>query len=78
MGEQFKQLNLNKLDRLYIGFYDKLEKAILEVKAYGKEVYLLTDKILYNRDLNSLKDRIEPVIDMIDGISVSNLGTFQL
>ena len=75
--EQFDQLNLNKLNRLYIGFYDGLKEAVSKAKDQGKEIYILTDKILYNKDLNRLKNRIKPVIDMIDGISVSNLGTFQ-
>jgi putative protease len=75
--EQFKQLNLNKLDRLYIGFYDGLQKAVLEAKEQGKEVYLLTDKILYSKDLDRLKKTIQPVLSLIDGVSVSNFGTLQ-
>ena len=37
----------------------------------------MTDKILYKENLNQLKDFITPLENMIDGISVSNLGTLQ-
>lgn len=75
--EQFQQLDLSKLDRLYIGFQEDLEEAITEAKEKGKEVFLLTDKILYKEDFNGLRARINPVKDLIDGVSASNLGTIQ-
>lgn len=75
--EQFEQLNLNKLDRLYIGFDDSLEETISKVKSEGKEVYLLTDRILYRKDLEVLEDKISPIVNIIDGISVANIGTLQ-
>lgn len=75
--EQFEQLDLNKLDRLYIGFNEDLRSSILAAKKRGKEVYILTDRILYSWDLELLKDKIEEVRDIIDGVSVSNLGTLQ-
>lgn len=74
---QFKQLDLNKLDRIYIGFLDNIEEAILECKKQGIEIYLLTDKIMYGKDLNRLEEEIEGVKELIDGISASNLGTLQ-
>lgn len=74
---QFKQLDLNKLDRIYIGFFDNIEETILECKKQGIEVYLLTDKIMYGEDLNRLGKEIDGVKDLIDGISASNLGTVQ-
>ena len=43
----------------------------------NKEVYLNTDRIMYERDLCILKDRIDSIKDIIDGVSVSNLGTLQ-
>lgn len=74
---QFEQLNLNKLDRIYMGFSDGLEESILKAKEQGKEVYLLTDKILYKEGLEKLKEKIKLVENLIDGVSVSNLGTLQ-
>lgn len=75
--EQFDQLDLNKLDRIYIGFDEDLIESILAAKDKGKEVYILTDRILYSKDLDLLKVKIEQVKDIIDGVSVSNLGTLQ-
>jgi len=75
--EQFDQLDLDKLDRLYIGFDEDLRSCILSAKEKGIEVYLLTDRILYSKELDILKDKIEKVKDIIDGVSVSNLGTLQ-
>ncbi len=75
--EQFKQLDLEKMDRIYIGFYDNLEAVISKVKEYNKEVYIWTDKILYERDLEEMKMIIKPIESLIDGISVSNLGTMK-
>ncbi|NLW22664.1 MAG: U32 family peptidase [Tissierellia bacterium] len=75
--EQFEQLDLKKLDRVYIGFDEGLKEAILEIKKENKEVYLLTDRILYGEDLFRLKERIDPIKDLIDGVSIDNLGTLQ-
>lgn len=75
--EQFQQLDLEKLDRLYIGFYDNLDKVIPAVKAKNKEVFLWTDKILYEEDLNNLTKLINPIVHQLDGISVSNIGTLK-
>lgn len=73
--DQFEQIDLSKLDRIYIGFEEGLEKAIKVVKEAGKEAFLLTDRILYEKDLARLKDRIKPIEGLLDGIVVSNLGT---
>lgn len=75
--EQLDQLDLSKLDRIYIGFDDALKEAILAAKNKGKEVYISTDRILYSKDLDILKAKIEQVKDIIDGVAVSNLGTLQ-
>ncbi|MBZ2175948.1 U32 family peptidase [Schnuerera sp. xch1] len=75
--EQFDKLNLERLDRIYIGFYDDIENSILKAKKKQKEVYLLTDRILYNDHLNDFKKKVETVKDIIDGVAVSNLGTLQ-
>lgn len=75
--EQFNQLDLNKLDRIYLGFYTGLEDVIPKIKDYNKEVYLWTDKILYKKDLDNIGNIIEPIEKSLDGVSVSNLGTLK-
>lgn len=75
--KQFDKLNLNKLDRVYIGFDEDLENSILKVKEKNKEVYINTDRIMYLDDFNKLKSKIDSVKGIIDGVSVSNLGTLQ-
>lgn len=73
--EQFNQLNLDKLDRVYLGFYNDLEEAINKVKNHGKEIYIGTEKILYQKDLEDLGKVLRPIDKLIDGVSASNLGT---
>lgn len=75
--EQFDQLDLEKLDRIYLGFDNDIVSSALKAKEKGKEVYILTDRILYSDNSNLLKEKIEKVKDIIDGVSVSNLGTLQ-
>lgn len=75
--DQFNKLDLNKLDRIYLGFYDELEKIISKIKGYNKEIFIWTDKILYQKNLESLGQIIEPIKNTIDGISVSNLGSLK-
>jgi putative protease len=75
--EQFNQLDLDKLDRIYLGFYDGVNKAVSKAKDYNKEIYLWTDKILYRKDLDNIARVIEPIEKEIDGVSVSNLGTLK-
>ena len=75
--EQFKQIDITKLDRIYLGFYDGIGKAISKVKEYGKEIYLWTDKILYQKDLDNIGSIIESIENDIDGVSVSNLGSLK-
>lgn len=74
---QFHQLDLNKLDRIYLGFYEGLELIANNLKEKGKEVYIWTDKILYNKDLERLYEIIKPIENIIDGISVSNIGSLK-
>ncbi len=74
---QFNQLDLNKLDRIYLGFHEGLEKVVRKVKEHQKEVFLWTDKILYQRELDNISKIIEPIERYIDGVSVSNLGSLK-
>lgn len=75
--EQVKKLNLNKLDRIYLPVKGDLPLMIDEVQGYNLQVFLWTEKILYSHDLEKYKRIIDPVIDRLDGISVSNLGTYE-
>ncbi|MDR7856457.1 DUF3656 domain-containing protein [Tissierella sp.] len=75
--DQFNQLDLDKLDRVYLAFYENLEKAVNKVKEQDKEIYIWTDKILYQEGLDNLGEIIETVEKEIDGISVSNLGSLK-
>lgn len=74
---QFHQLDLNKLDRIYLGFYEGIELIVKNLKEKGKEVYIWTDKILYSEDLERLYSIIKPLEHILDGISVSNLGSLK-
>nr|WP_246566753.1 DUF3656 domain-containing protein [Tissierella simiarum] len=74
---QFNQLNLDKLDRIYLGFYEGLNEVVDRLKNREKEVYIWTDKILYQKDLDRLEKIIKPLENIIDGVSVSNIGTLQ-
>ena len=73
--DQFNQLDLEKLDRVYLDFYDNIEESIKKVKDQGKEIYIGTEKILYQKDLDLLGKAIKPVEGIIDGVSAGNLGT---
>ena len=75
--EQFEQLDLDKLDRIYLGFYDNLDEVIDKINKHQKEIYIWTDKILYQRDLDQIGEKIEPIKNRIHGISVSNLGSLK-
>ena len=74
---QYEQLNKDKLDRVYLGFYHDMDDILYDLKNRGKEIYLWTDKILYTNDLDRLDRIIQPIKDKIDGISASNIGTFE-
>lgn len=68
-------LNLDKLDRLYLPFdlYNKENLDILRKKDI--EIYLWTDNILYEKDIEEIKSKIRK--EDLDGISVSNIGSFE-
>ena len=75
--EKFKQLNLNKLDRIYLNFKSDIKKAISMIKEKNNqiEIYVSTEKIIENNDFIKLKSFLNSIIEDIDGVSVSNLGT---
>lgn len=75
--DQFNQLNLEKLDRVYLDFLNDTEQAVNRVKEKGKEVYLSTEKILYEKDLKHISNILKPVKNLIDGVSASNIGSIR-
>jgi len=75
--KQFDQLDLEKADRVYLGFLDNIDDNINRLKNHKIKAYIWTDKILYSHDLERLLKLIYPIKDNIDGISVSNLGSLQ-
>jgi putative protease len=75
--KQLNQLNLEKVDRIYIGFDDNLKENLGRLKDRGLEAYYWTDKILYEEDLNKLQSVVDDNSEQLDGVSTSNLGTIQ-
>ncbi len=74
--KQFDLLDLNKLDRVYLGFNENLQYAVEKLKNHNKEAYFWTDKILYEKDLKNLSGVLD-TIKGFDGVSVSNLGSLK-
>jgi len=74
---QFNQLDLDKLDRVYLDFSDDIEECIKEVKHYEKEAYIYTDKIINNAEFKSLEKLLDKNISDLNGVSVSNIGTLK-
>ncbi len=73
--EQFKCLDLKKINRIYLNFKKNLLKCIYECQEYNFEVFLSTPKIIENDILKFYDNIINEVgINKLDGISVSNLG----
>ena len=74
---QLKKVNLNKLDRIYLPIIKDLSGMIDYLDKNQVQIYVWTDKILYGDDLKAYSKLIDPNIDRIRGISVSNLGTYE-
>lgn len=74
---QFNQLDLNSLDRIYLEFYDDIEDILNTLNKRDIEVYISTMKILYNEDFKRLDKFLNRYKDLIQGVSVSNLGTLK-
>jgi putative protease len=73
---QFNQINLNKVDRIYFNFDNGLDEAVSKAKELDVEAYFWTDKILYEKGLEKVGNILKRINDF-DGVSVSNLGTLQ-
>ena len=73
---QYDQLDLDKLDRLYLPIDLCNEESIDILNKKGLEVYLWTDSILYEKDIKDIETKLD-ICDGIDGIAVSNIGSFE-
>jgi len=73
----FKQLDLNKLDRIYLPYNEDIENQIKEMRNHNKEVYVYTERVIANDEFNRLGNIFDRIVDQIDGISASNIGTLQ-
>ncbi|WDV47335.1 U32 family peptidase [Clostridiaceae bacterium M8S5] len=69
---QLKQLDLTKVDRLYVRYFDGLDEYLME-HIKDIEVYIRTDRIISNNQIDSVVDKITKIKN-IDGICVSNYG----
>lgn len=76
--EQFRALDLDKLDRIYIGCLEDLDEIIAELDKNEIEKYIWTDKILETANLGHIKLILDEYKDRIDGVSVSNIGSLNL
>lgn len=74
---QFMELDLNKLNRVYLNFNEDIEACIKEIKKHNKEIYLSTEKIIDNMEFCKLDKLFDNVASQIDGISSSNIGTLK-
>ncbi|WP_352417805.1 U32 family peptidase [Proteiniborus sp.] len=72
---QFQQLDISKLDRIYLSYNGSIEDQIKEIKKYKKEIYIATEKIITNEEFKKLENIFDKIVDDVDGISVSNIGT---
>lgn len=75
--EQYRQLDLDKLDRIYLGFHEGLDDILDDLNRKEKEIFLWTDRILYEKDLKHMDRVISGLGDRMDGITVSNMGTLK-
>lgn len=73
---QLEQVDLDKLDRIYIPIDLYNEENLDKLNKEGLEVYLWTDNILYEKDILGIKSKIN-AYKSLKGIAVSNIGTFE-
>ncbi len=75
---QFEQLNLNKLDRIYLPLNKDVLEMIEKVKVHKKEVFISIDRITGNKEFEDIGRELNRIgISNIDGIKVSNLGALK-
>lgn len=76
-NSQFEQLDLKKLERIYLNYNDDIKEQVKELRKNDKEIFISTEKIISNEGLRNLGENIDKIVDEIDGISVSNIGTLE-
>nr|WP_300005092.1 U32 family peptidase [Tissierella sp.] len=75
--EQIYDLDLNKLDRIYLPLKDDLIEVLETLNKKDVEVFVATPKIIYGGGMELLKARLDPIKKLIDGVSVENIGTLK-
>lgn len=75
--EQFNQLDLNKLDRLYLKFYEDIEDILKVLKDKEVEIYIEIEKINYEDDFKKIGVALNKIKDHIHGVSVSDIGALK-
>lgn len=75
--EKLQSLDVSRVDRIYLNMEEikEIDLSIKELQSYSGEVYLSTEKILYTKELENLKNILDKIKDDIVGVSVSNMGT---
>lgn len=73
--EQFARLDLSKVDRIYLEFFNEVEDALYTLSNSNIEKYLSLNRIIEDNEFEEIKEKIKSIETMIDGIAVSNLGT---
>lgn len=73
--DQLEKMNLDYVDRLYVTNNIFTEEILKRVRNKDIDVYLWTDKILFKEHLEEIKKLIDNNTEIIDGVSVSNIGS---
>ncbi len=73
--QEINHLDLEKLDRIYIPLEEDYKEKISHLRDENVEIYVSTEKILYEKDLKLLEEKLNSIKGLIDGVSVENLGT---
>lgn len=73
--KQFEDLSLDYVDILYVTNNLYTQEILNRLKNEDIKTYLWTDKILFKEHFKNLKNLIDKNLDVIDGVSVSNLGS---
>lgn len=73
--KQFEDLSLDYVDILYVTNNLYTQEILNRLKNEDIKTYLWTDKILFKEHFKNLKTLIDKNLDVIDGVSVSNLGS---
>lgn len=72
--EQLEQLELDEVKRLYVPLNQDVERFVERARS-AQEIFVSTEKILGDQDLELLRRRLEKVSGAISGVSAANIGT---